>query len=456
MSLQASFGPIGPNTIIQDNLPLGEPTAPQNVDLWSWSSYYGWHAAPMESEKNFDAYYAWYVMFDFDKYDGFPGSPDDFWIANATGSAYDDVISGIGLLTDIEFSTSPNGTIAQADPSIYLGDLVFFNIDGGAGDDNVTGANNADMLMGGLGDDYVNGLAGDDSILGGDGNDYLVGGDDDDLIDGGDGDDVAYGGNGDDNVVGGTGYDVLSGDYGNDNLYGGDQGDGLGGGDGDDYISGGSGNDEMAGGSGNDGLDGGSGDDYIAGDSGDDIVLGGTGMDAIYGGNGNDQLAGEDDDDNVYGDSGDDMIDGGTGDDDLYGGDGADVISGGASGDDILTGGAGKDVFIFCDNDVGQDVIEDFSTGQVRDQIDLTMLLALDRVVVEATGELNTARLDLYDGAVWLGEIFIKSAQMASVVFDKDSTFGTGDGAIVQLGGGVVVDLPSMSVLYNDGGGLFF
>ncbi|GAB5387844.1 MAG: hypothetical protein Alpg2KO_08120 [Alphaproteobacteria bacterium] len=88
---------------------------------------------------------------------------------------------------------------------------------------------------------------------------------------------------------------------------------------------------------------------------GDDVVLGSGGDDTVYG------LAGADDIDGV---TGDDRIYGGEGDDTLTGGDGNDYIEGG-SGVDTVTGGSGRDTFAGSVADLSEDIITDFSIGDV-------------------------------------------------------------------------------------------
>jgi Ca2+-binding RTX toxin-like protein len=48
-------------------------------------------------------------------------------------------------------------------------------VDGGAGDDEITGGSGHDVLFGGLGDDHVTGSSGNDLLVGGSGDDRLVG-----------------------------------------------------------------------------------------------------------------------------------------------------------------------------------------------------------------------------------------------------------------------------------------
>lgn len=106
-------------------------------------------------------------------------------------------------------------------------------INAGAGDDNVligryrgsfttpvtiNGGEGDDHLSGGAGADTINGDAGDDWISGAAGNDTLNGGADDDFIAGDAGDDVIHGNDGADHISGGRGADSLFGDAGNDRI----------------------------------------------------------------------------------------------------------------------------------------------------------------------------------------------------------------------------------------------
>jgi hypothetical protein len=85
-------------------------------------------------------------------------------------------------------------------------------VDGGNGNDNITGSNLAaivDDLRGGGGDDTLNGLAGQDLLSGGPGKDTLIGGDGNDMLSGGQGKDVLIGGPGADIMNGGEGKDTI-------------------------------------------------------------------------------------------------------------------------------------------------------------------------------------------------------------------------------------------------------
>jgi hypothetical protein len=100
--------------------------------------------------------------------------------------------------------------------SFAAGDVTKVVVDAGAGNDRVVlwgGRKNpfsvAGLINGGAGDDRLSGAAGNDTLNGGDGDDDLFGGAGDDLLNGGDGDDL---------VVGGKGVDTLNGDAGDDLL----------------------------------------------------------------------------------------------------------------------------------------------------------------------------------------------------------------------------------------------
>jgi Ca2+-binding RTX toxin-like protein len=84
-------------------------------------------------------------------------------------------------------------------------------IDGGNGNDNLSGGSGDDTLVGGNGDDILNGGAGTDTLQGGNGND---------TIDGNRGNDPEVGGNGDDTFIWnpGEGSDTVEGQNGTDTL----------------------------------------------------------------------------------------------------------------------------------------------------------------------------------------------------------------------------------------------
>ncbi|MDA0285104.1 MAG: hypothetical protein O3B86_17275, partial [Planctomycetota bacterium] len=107
-------------------------------------------------------------------------------------------------------------------------------MDGGAGDDTITGSSDADTITGGDGDDMVSGADGNDTLRGGLGNDVLFGENGNDLIDGEDGNDTLQGDAGNDSLLGSFGDDVLMGGDGDDTSRGGFGDDGMNGMAGDD------------------------------------------------------------------------------------------------------------------------------------------------------------------------------------------------------------------------------
>ncbi|MBI0318530.1 MULTISPECIES: calcium-binding protein [Streptomyces violaceusniger group] len=119
------------------------------------------------------------------------------------------------------------------------------NVDGGNGDDTISGAS---VAVGGDGADTIshatnaNGNAGDDTITdsyavwAGDGNDTVIGDDVANEIYGGPGDDYLDGVGNDDSIDGQEGDDTIKGGPGNDYLFGGPGQDDIDGGPGDNVI----------------------------------------------------------------------------------------------------------------------------------------------------------------------------------------------------------------------------
>ena len=198
-------------------------------------------------------------------------------------------------------------------------------LDGGSGDDVLTGSDTGDSLEGGPGNDRLVGGKGADVMIGGDGNDTLVwnNGDGSDFIDGDAGSDTTEV-NGSP-TLGDT--FTLEPNAGRINFQRTNlvpftldasterfQVNGLGG---DDSISASDGVGALALLS----VDSGAGNDTVTGSDGPDLILGGEG---------NDVLDGQGGDDRIVGDRGSDTMNGGTGDDTLVwnNGDGSDIING--------------------------------------------------------------------------------------------------------------------------------
>jgi Ca2+-binding RTX toxin-like protein len=91
------------------------------------------------------------------------------------------------------------------------GPMPAAHLDGGPGDDTLTGGSGADVLDGGQGNDMLIGGGGDDTLAGGAGNDTLIGGQGTDALKGGAGDDtfIWNPGDGSDSVDGNGGADTL-------------------------------------------------------------------------------------------------------------------------------------------------------------------------------------------------------------------------------------------------------
>jgi len=231
-------------------------------------------------------------------------------------------------------------------------------IEGGAGNDNLTGGSVADVIDGGVGgppgspgNDTINGSSGSDIITGNDGNDSMVAGTGNDTVDAGTGNDTVNAGagndsvtagDGNDNVDAGTGNDTVDAGTGNDTVIGGTGNDSVTAGAGNDNVDAGDGNDTVSGGTGNDTISGGAGHDNIDAGDGNDSVSGGTGNDSVVAGIGNDTVNGDDGNDSILGGDGNDNLTGGNGADSIRGENGNDTVNAGTD-DVFLNGGTGTD-----------------------------------------------------------------------------------------------------------------
>lgn len=128
------------------------------------------------------------------------GGIDSATVNNLTGVAD---LTGISLLMG-----DANDTV---DASLQVNTAILLTINGGAGDDTLTGSAAVDTFFGGTENDTISGLGGADSIDGGDGNDSILGGTGADTVNGTLGDDVFTWnpGDGSDIFDGGTGIDTL-------------------------------------------------------------------------------------------------------------------------------------------------------------------------------------------------------------------------------------------------------
>lgn len=220
-------------------------------------------------------------------------------------------------------------------------------VDGGPGNDTLTGGWANDELRGNVGNDSIMGGDGADDLYGNEGNDQLIGaystngvegGDStNDTLAGGDGKDSLWGGYGDDLLIGGNDNDWLDGQWGHDMVVGSNW----------DYVNSLPNEGEtttMLGTTVNDILFGSNGNDTIQGGYGNDTMSGGWDSDLMYGSIGNDRMWGAFSNSPLerLGAPNDDTLEGGHGDDQLYGGEGNDILAGN-QGQDFLYGGTGSD-----------------------------------------------------------------------------------------------------------------
>lgn len=318
---------------------------------------------------------------------------------------------GIANLPALTVGTEGNdGVSLLATEKLYhaLGgeDWIYANnvstyIDGGDGDDGLTGGGKADILFGGQGMDWLDGGLGNDILVGGEDDDGLIGNAGVDRLFGGSGYDYFYGGDNADYLWGEAGNDVLHGDAGPDAMYGGRGNDSFDAEAGNDIHNGGAGiadtfsayygavaltvDLEIAGPQntgygldtliaienvmGSNGLD-----DTISGDAANNSLSGLNGNDTLWGRGGNDTLNGGEGKDEIHGGTHNDSIYGGAGDDLLFGDAGTDYIAGGA-GADTLRGGSGTDTFNYSSEadslPAEYDTILDFKQAEF-DRINLT------------------------------------------------------------------------------------
>jgi Ca2+-binding RTX toxin-like protein len=225
---------------------------------------------------------------------------DDIFLVVGADQGSDRIVGGTG------FDSILGG---QADDKISLRRLITGDsverIDGGPGYNIVLGNKKANVLNfsstellnvasidGGEGNDRITGSSDDDIVVGGAGNDTLTGGEGDDVFR------VVGLDQGSDRIRGGQGYDSILGGDGNDiiALRSAKVADGL------ELIDGGLGENIIVGTEKNNTLnfsttellavakiDAGAGNDRVVGSAGDDILVGGLGNDRLAGGHGDDQ-----------------------------------------------------------------------------------------------------------------------------------------------------------------------
>jgi Ca2+-binding RTX toxin-like protein len=132
-------------------------------------------------------------------------------VVTASGASLPPPISGD---FNLEVITAPIGTSYPLPPG-YQG--VALLSQGGYGLDMLRGSYS--VAVTGSGADTVQGGAGNDTITGGTGPELIQGGHGNDLIQGGTGPDTIYGGAGNDTITGGTGPDTIAGGPGHNDIY---------------------------------------------------------------------------------------------------------------------------------------------------------------------------------------------------------------------------------------------
>jgi Ca2+-binding RTX toxin-like protein len=234
------------------------------------------------------------------------------------------VCPGTGIKTII-VQTGERADAITLDPATIPG-TISETVDGGSGNDYVTGANTPGTVSGGSGNDNVHGRG---TVNGGAGSDLLMGSPIADNLRGGSGVDNLDGGFGADDIAGGSQADTLvySGRVNGINVTIGSGNFNDGGPEdqtgsrrdtvhGDVEVQLGTArNDVLVGDRTPETLVGLGGDDFEVGNGGGDFILGGPGADRQFGKSGNDRLVGGSDDDFLRGGSGHDVMKGKVGND---------------------------------------------------------------------------------------------------------------------------------------------
>jgi Ca2+-binding RTX toxin-like protein len=250
---------------------------------------------------------------------------------------------GAGIKT-VSVDTDARDDSIALDPAT-IPDTVTENLDGGGGNDQVSGGPGPGTLQGGSGNDTVMGGRLHQDIRGGSGRDLLDGGDGPDDIQGGSGTDtLVYTGDRRTTVVVSIGF----GDF-ND---GGGEDQGPGGREtvhGDvEVVIGTELDDILIGDGSSETLDGAAGNDTVIGNDGNDTLFGLEGNDVLVAGRGGDLLTGWLGDDRLFGGPGNDRVRGGPGNDFLVGNPGHDAIKGKGGIDAIRAKDGTRDVKISC------------------------------------------------------------------------------------------------------------
>jgi serralysin len=336
----------------------------------------------------------------------------------AIDSAGDTVVEALGGGHDTVVASLATYTLAANVEDVRAAEQAGnFSFTGNALDNQLSGYNGNDILLGGLGNDTLSGLAGNDNLQGGDGNDVLLGGSGNDTLDGGLGDDTvrlahdfANYTRSRPNATDLKLVDKISGEtivlrsvehidfhgtsmswndavfnlvsLGNDTLLGTDGAETLNGLSGADVMTGLGGDDvymvdvledrvvEAAGG-GNDTVQVAltkAGATFVLAANVEHAIITSTVAVNVTGNEAANGLTGNAGNNVLEGQAGNDTLDGGSGNDTLLGGDGNDQLMGGA-GSDSMAGGAGDDLYLV---DVAADTVTEAQNGGI-DRVETTL-----------------------------------------------------------------------------------
>lgn len=203
--------------------------------------------------------------------DGDPGEDDTIVISLSAANIvvnHDDVSNqrfNISQFSSVTFRGDTGDDTLIVEGSIGVPTEIL----GQGGDDTIDGGRDLARLDGGTGDDHITGTG---ILIGGTGNDTLLGGRKRDFLYGGSGADSIRGGRASDIIFGGSEDDTCKGEAGNDVIFGED------------------GRDKLRGGEGNDKLFGAIGKDTLFGDEGDDTLYGGENLDVLDAGSGRNKV----------------------------------------------------------------------------------------------------------------------------------------------------------------------
>jgi len=359
------------------------------------------------------------------------GPGNDTYIVDQTGDIVLEVIQGGAGGEDLVV-TSFSMIAATNIENLQATAVGVINLTGNELDNALLGNDDVNTLSGGLGRDILFGEAGDDILDGGKGIDRMVGGlgNDTYYVDSKADRVVELVGEGTDTVFANTNY-TLSSNIENLTLQG--SGDFTAGGNSlDNHIVGNAGNNILAGGLGADTLEGGLGDDiYVLSDS-LDVIIDTGGIDTIRSSQNVELQAGIENAQLVG--IADTYVVGNGLNNTLKGNLGNNILDGGL-GLDTLIGDEGADQFIISSNgdDVGSDIVQDFTSGEDLLVVDLASFgIDIEALGILSSGLVSADSFVFGAGAVALdnNDHFIYDSAQGILYFDED---GSGDAEMIEL-----------------------